>query len=60
LMDNHQVELAEALGAENYLVVGAEGTLAEDVDRARRTSCEAFPDFDPSRFTSIVDELMGF
>ncbi|SPC61156.1 related to ALG13 - catalytic component of UDP-GlcNAc transferase [Ustilago sp. UG-2017b] len=58
LMDNHQVELAEALGKERFLVVGKEETLAQDVDRARREEVEAFPDFDPSRFADIVDDVM--
>lgn len=57
-MDNHQVELADALGADNYLVVGSEETLAQDVARARTTTCVKFPDFDPTRFTAIVDEVM--
>ncbi|EST06404.2 Glycosyl transferase, family 28, C-terminal [Kalmanozyma brasiliensis GHG001] len=60
LMDNHQVELAEALGRDRFVIVGLEETLAEDVVRARETTCEAFPDFDASRFTAIVDDLMQF
>lgn len=58
LMDNHQVELAEAMGKERFLIVGKEDTLAQDVDRARREKVEPFPDFDPSRFTDLVDEVM--
>lgn len=60
LMDNHQVELAEALGRDNFLIVGSEETLANDVARARTIFCESFPDFEPSRFAAIVDETMQF
>lgn len=59
LMDNHQVELAEALGRDNFLIVGSEETLPEDVTRARTTACVAFPDFEPARFAAIVDDAMG-
>ena len=58
LMDNHQVELAEALARDNHLVAGSEQTLAEDVARALQTKCEPFPDFDPSRFIRIMDAAM--
>ncbi|KAJ9477753.1 UDP-N-acetylglucosamine transferase subunit ALG13 [Pseudozyma hubeiensis] len=60
LMDNHQVELAEALGRDNFLIVGSEETLTKDVARARTTACVAFPDFEPARFAAIVDDAMGF
>ncbi|PWZ01035.1 hypothetical protein BCV70DRAFT_159335 [Testicularia cyperi] len=62
LMDNHQAELADALAQPGYLVAGTEATLAEDVRKALENKATggivAFPDFDPSRFTSIVDDLM--
>lgn len=60
LMDNHQVELAQALARDKYLVAGSEESLGRDVARARTTPCEPFPDFDPSRFTRIVDEATQF
>ncbi|KIS71068.1 N-acetylglucosaminyldiphosphodolichol N-acetylglucosaminyltransferase catalytic subunit ALG13 [Mycosarcoma maydis] len=58
LMDNHQVELAEALGKDNFLIAGSEATLPNDVVRACDTTCDAFPEFDASRFATIVDETV--
>ncbi|CBQ70387.1 conserved hypothetical protein [Sporisorium reilianum SRZ2] len=60
LMDNHQVELAQALGEDKYVIVGSEETLASDLERACSTVCAPFPDFDASRFAAIVDEAMQF
>ncbi|TKY85137.1 hypothetical protein EX895_006217 [Sporisorium graminicola] len=60
LMDNHQVELAQALGKDRFLLVASEDSLANDVCRAGSTVFEPFPDFDPSRFAAIVDEAMQF
>ncbi|GAC72791.1 predicted glycosyltransferase [Moesziomyces antarcticus T-34] len=58
LMDNHQVELAEALGNDGFLTVGSEDSLIKDVARARQATHAPFPDFDPARFTSLVDQVL--
>lgn len=60
LMDNHQVELAQALGQDEFLIVGSEDTLPSDVERAQSTVCRPFPDPDPYRFAGIVDDAMQF
>lgn len=60
LMDNHQVELAQALGKDKFLIAASEDSLPKDLARALNSDCDAFPDFDPSRFAAIVDEVMQF
>ncbi len=43
LMDNHQVELAEALAKDGFVVNSSEETLAQDVGRANETFVRRFP-----------------
>ncbi|KAG8788028.1 N-acetylglucosaminyldiphosphodolichol N-acetylglucosaminyltransferase catalytic subunit alg13 [Serendipita sp. 397] len=60
LLHNHQAELAEALESLNYLITCSTKDLAESVKAAMSRSFERFPEYDGAKFSSILDEEMGF
>ncbi|KAF9934887.1 N-acetylglucosaminyldiphosphodolichol N-acetylglucosaminyltransferase catalytic subunit alg13 [Linnemannia zychae] len=60
LMDNHQQELGSALSEQNYLVCCSVSTLEEALQAKKYESLEAFPQPDPTRFSSFLDTRMGF
>ncbi|KAG9122826.1 N-acetylglucosaminyldiphosphodolichol N-acetylglucosaminyltransferase catalytic subunit alg13 [Ceratobasidium sp. 392] len=60
LLDNHQVELANALGELDHLVASTPRTLAKTIQTYDPTRLKAFPQFDGSKFRAIMDEEMGF
>ncbi|KAG8961257.1 N-acetylglucosaminyldiphosphodolichol N-acetylglucosaminyltransferase catalytic subunit alg13 [Tulasnella sp. 419] len=60
LLDNHQLELAVALGEQRYLVAASVSTLPETIATIDSVSLETFPDHDRAAFRAILDEEMGF
>ncbi|KAG9122847.1 N-acetylglucosaminyldiphosphodolichol N-acetylglucosaminyltransferase catalytic subunit alg13 [Ceratobasidium sp. 392] len=60
LLDNHQVELANALDELDHLVASTPRTLAKTIQTYDPTRLKAFPQFDGSKFRTIMDEEMGF
>ncbi|KZT59006.1 glycosyltransferase family 1 protein [Calocera cornea HHB12733] len=60
LMDNHQVELADALAKQGYLVSATPETLPEVLASFRPDQLTPFPAFDGSKFLRIIDEEMGY
>ena len=59
LMDNHQVELAERLGEDGYLVYGTAASLVDAVTRLAETELRPYPAPDTQIFSSFVDKIMG-
>ncbi|KAL1918013.1 uncharacterized protein VTP21DRAFT_3279 [Calcarisporiella thermophila] len=58
LMDNHQAELAHEMERAGYLVATECGTLAETILSHRHTSLTPFPPPEPSRFATLLDQVM--
>ena len=58
LMDNHQIELAEKLSEEEYLVFGRVNTLVETIRSFDKTVLRSYPAPDTSVFSSYVDKVM--
>ena len=58
LMDNHQLELAEKLSEEKYLVFGTVNTLRQTIESFNTTELVSYPMPDPSLFSSFVDKAM--
>ncbi|WVQ78602.1 hypothetical protein IAT38_000688 [Cryptococcus sp. DSM 104549] len=64
LMDNHQAELADALGKEGYLMVSKveqlDDKMEEFLSDEWKKRIRAFPGIDKDRFKGAVDDLMGY
>ncbi|VDB82625.1 unnamed protein product [Peniophora sp. CBMAI 1063] len=60
LLDNHQKELADALGGMGYLIACAVNNLAGTIAGFDAKALKPFPEFDGSRFRNILDAEMGF
>ncbi|KDN51789.1 hypothetical protein RSAG8_00337, partial [Rhizoctonia solani AG-8 WAC10335] len=60
LLDNHQVELADALSELGHLLSATPRTLAKTIATYDETALIEFPQFDSSKFSAIMDEEMGF
>ncbi|CAE6516889.1 unnamed protein product [Rhizoctonia solani] len=60
LLDNHQVELADALGELGHLFSATPRTLAKTIATYDESTLKPFPQFDGSKFSAIMDEEMGF
>ncbi|KAG8743691.1 N-acetylglucosaminyldiphosphodolichol N-acetylglucosaminyltransferase catalytic subunit alg13 [Ceratobasidium sp. 414] len=60
LLDNHQVELANALGELGHLFASTPSTLVKTIQAYDSTKLKDFPQFDGSGFRTIMDEEMGF
>ncbi|ODN88424.1 hypothetical protein L198_06695 [Cryptococcus wingfieldii CBS 7118] len=62
LMDNHQVELAEALGRDGFCAVAAVSELQEQIPLflQKTDALKTFPERDTHAFSNVVDEVMGF
>ncbi|ODN75068.1 hypothetical protein L202_06286 [Cryptococcus amylolentus CBS 6039] len=62
LMDNHQVELAEALGRDGFCAVAAVSELQEQIPLflQRTDALKTFPERNTHAFSNVVDEVMGF
>lgn len=60
LMDNHQIELAEALAQQQYLYFARVSTFVDVLKAADFDQLKPFPDPDLSVFADLVDEEMGF
>ncbi|KAG8705218.1 N-acetylglucosaminyldiphosphodolichol N-acetylglucosaminyltransferase catalytic subunit alg13 [Ceratobasidium sp. 394] len=60
LLDNHQVELANALEGLGHLFTSTPSTLVNTIQTYDATRLKEFPQFDGSKFRAIMDEEMGF
>ncbi|CAE6504577.1 unnamed protein product [Rhizoctonia solani] len=60
LLDNHQVELADALSELGHLFSATPRTLARTIATYDESTLKDFPQFDSSKFSAIMDEEMGF
>ncbi|KAF9009430.1 glycosyltransferase family 1 protein [Cyathus striatus] len=60
LLDNHQVELANALGNLSHLKAASVSDLVQAIEELDISKIIPFPPFDGSKFARIVDETMGF
>ena len=60
LMDNHQMELAQRLSEEQYLIYGSVSTLAESLRQfqSRRGELRPYPTPQPDIFTNFINKLM--
>ena len=57
-MDNHQIELAEKLAQEEYLLYGTVATLIETLQTFKTVKLKPYPAPDASLFSSFVDKVM--
>ncbi|KAG9102816.1 N-acetylglucosaminyldiphosphodolichol N-acetylglucosaminyltransferase catalytic subunit alg13 [Ceratobasidium sp. 370] len=60
LLDNHQVELANALEKLSHLFASTPSALVKTIQTYDSTKLKEFPQFDGSKFRAIMDEEMGF
>jgi len=60
LLHNHQAELAEALDLQGYLSASSIVDLPTAITTAMGKTFSRFPDYDGSKFSSIIDREMGF
>ncbi|CAE7156122.1 unnamed protein product [Rhizoctonia solani] len=60
LLDNHQVELADALNELGHLFSATPRTLAKTIATYDESTLKQFPQFDGSKFSAIMDAEMGF
>ncbi|CDH52473.1 glycosyltransferase family 1 protein [Lichtheimia corymbifera JMRC:FSU:9682] len=60
LMDNHQVELAQAMQQKNYCCCSAPNELVDAVRDASTREMEPFPSPATDAFTNLLDHHMGF
>lgn len=60
LMDNHQMELGSALQEQNYLVCCTVNQLESALKGKDYESLQPFPEPDPSRFATFLDNHLGF
>ncbi|KAF8610521.1 glycosyltransferase 28 [Ceratobasidium sp. AG-I] len=60
LLDNHQVELAKALGDLSHLFSSSASGLAKTIETYDPATIVDFPQFDGSKFRVVMDEEMGF
>jgi len=58
LMDNHQIELAEKLAQEEYLLYGTVTTLTKTLQTFKTVKLKPYPIPDTSVFSSFVDKVM--
>ena len=58
LMDNHQMELAEKLAQEEYLLCGTVTTLIDTLKTFKTVKLKSYPRPDASVFSSFVDKVM--
>ncbi|KAG8855125.1 N-acetylglucosaminyldiphosphodolichol N-acetylglucosaminyltransferase catalytic subunit alg13 [Tulasnella sp. 330] len=59
LLDNHQEELADALGAMGHVINATPKTLPSAISNYATASLRPFPAFDGSKFASLVDEELA-
>ena len=59
-MDNHQVELAQRLSEEQFLIYGSVSTLSESLRQfeRRRGELRPYPPPIPEIFTEFINKLM--
>ncbi|CAE6520891.1 unnamed protein product [Rhizoctonia solani] len=60
LLDNHQIELADALSELGHLFSANPRTLAKTIATYDESTLKEFPQFDSNKFSAIMDEEMGF
>ncbi|WVQ76546.1 hypothetical protein IAR50_006216 [Cryptococcus sp. DSM 104548] len=62
LMDNHQAELAEALGRDGFCMVASVSELQEQIPLflQKTDAFKTFPEKNGEPFSKVVDEVMGF
>ena len=60
LMDNHQMELAQRLSEEQYLIYGSVSTLAESIRQfqSKRGELRPYPAPQSEIFTNFINKLM--
>ena len=57
-MDNHQIELAEKLAGDEYLLYGTVATLTKTLETFQTVKLKPYPVPDASLFSSFVDKVM--
>lgn len=60
LLDNHQQELADALGLLGHLRPSTVSELPQAIETLRDSKLVPFPPFNGSRFRELLDEEMGY
>ncbi|KAI8970341.1 N-acetylglucosaminyldiphosphodolichol N-acetylglucosaminyltransferase Alg13 [Mycotypha africana] len=60
LMNNHQLELAEAIESQRYAVLSEPRDLLKTLKHVNSMNFTPFNDAEPDIFASIVDQQMGF
>lgn len=60
LLDNHQEDMAHAMGALNYAKVSTVSGLSQSIADLDTSKIVPFPPFDGSKFRRLMDQEMGF